>query len=453
MATRAKRRRVTGPEGCGDGHDRDPDPVAGFLRWCGRVGLELSPKVAVSRQGTVAGYGMVARESVQAGELLFAVPRAALLSQHTCSIGGLLERERGALQSQSGWVPLLLALLHELQAPASPWSPYFALWPELGRLEHPMFWPEGERRRLLQGTGVPEAVEKDLANIRSEYHSVVLPFMEAHPDLFSPRVRSLELYQQLVALVMAYSFQEPLEEEEDEKEPNPPLMVPAADILNHVANHNANLEYSPNCLRMVATQPIPKGHEIFNTYGQMANWQLIHMYGFAEPYPDNTDDTADVQMVTVREAALQGAKDEAERLQLCERWDYLCELEMVGEEGAFVIGREEVLTEEELTTTLKVLCMSAEEFRVLKEQDGWGDKREEDSLVITNIPRLKESWRQLLRDSVLLTLQAYATDLKAEQDLLGNKDAYSKLSWREQQALQVRYGQKMILHQLLELTG
>lgn len=61
-----------------------------------------------------------------------------------------------------------------------------------------------------------------------------------------------------------------------------------------------------NCLRMVAIQPIPKGHEIFNTYGQMANWQLIHMYGFAEPYPDNTDDTADIQMVTMRAAALQG---------------------------------------------------------------------------------------------------------------------------------------------------
>lgn len=49
-----------------------------------------------------------------------------------------------------------------------------------------------------------------------------------------------------------------------------------------------------------------------------------------------------------------GAKDEAERLQLLKRWDYLCKVEMVGEEGAFVIGREEVLTEEELTTTLKV---------------------------------------------------------------------------------------------------
>ncbi|XP_059856547.1 N-lysine methyltransferase SETD6 isoform X3 [Delphinus delphis] len=387
----------------------DPAPVASFLSWCRRVGLELSPKVAVSRQGTVAGYGMVARESVQPGELLFAVPRAALLSQHTCSISGLLERERGALQSQSGWVPLLLALLHELQAPASPWSPYFALWPELGRLEHPMF---------------------------------------------CPRVRSLELYRQLVALVMAYSFQEPLEEEDDEKEPNSPLMVPAADVLNHLANHNANLEYSPNCLRMVATQSIPKGHEIFNTYGQMANWQLIHMYGFTEPYPDNTDDTADIQMVTVREAALQGTKVEAERLLLYERWDFLCKLEMVGEEGAFVIGREEVLTEEELAMTLKVLCMPAEEFREFKDQDGWGDdKREEDSLTITNIPKLKASWRQLLRDSVLLTLQTYATDLKTEQDLLSSKEVYATLSWREQQALQVRYGQKMILHQLLELTN
>ncbi|KAF6079375.1 SET domain containing 6, protein lysine methyltransferase [Phyllostomus discolor] len=231
-------------------------------------------------------------------------------------------------------------------------------------------------------------------------------------------------------------------------------MVPAADILNHLANHNANLEYSPNCLRMVATQPIPTGHEIFNTYGKMANWQLIHMYGFVEPYPDNTDDTADIQMVTVREAALQGAKGEAARLLLQERWDYLCSLEMVGEEGAFVIGREEVLTEEELTTTLKVLCMPAEEFREVQDQDGWGDEeREEDSLTITNIPKLKESWRQLLRDSVLLTLQTYATDLKTEQDLLSNEEVYTKLSWRERQALQVRYGQKMILHQLLELTS
>lgn len=50
------------------------------------------------------------------------------------------------------------------------------------------------------------------------------------------------------------SFQEPQkadddeEDEEDEEEdeaPNPPMMVPMADILNHVSNHNANLEFTP----------------------------------------------------------------------------------------------------------------------------------------------------------------------------------------------------------------
>lgn len=45
------------------------------------------------------------------------------------------------------------------------------------------------------------------------------------------------------------SFQEPVEEddEEEEKQPNPPMMVPMADMLNHVSNHNANLEYTPVC--------------------------------------------------------------------------------------------------------------------------------------------------------------------------------------------------------------
>ncbi len=49
------------------------------------------------------------------------------------------------------------------------------------------------------------------------------------------------------------SFQEPQEEEDDEddedddeeKPQNPPMMVPMADMLNHVSNHNANLEFTP----------------------------------------------------------------------------------------------------------------------------------------------------------------------------------------------------------------
>lgn len=39
----------------------------------------------------MAGYGMLAAEALEAGEVLFTIPRTALLSQHTTSIHALLE--------------------------------------------------------------------------------------------------------------------------------------------------------------------------------------------------------------------------------------------------------------------------------------------------------------------------------------------------------------------------
>lgn len=62
-----------------------------------------------------------------------------LSSTYFCSIiPGSLAQE--SLQSQSGWVPLLLALLYEYTASNSQWQPYFSLWQDFRSLDHPMFW-------------------------------------------------------------------------------------------------------------------------------------------------------------------------------------------------------------------------------------------------------------------------------------------------------------------------
>lgn len=57
---------------------------------------------------------------------------------------------------------------------------------------------------------------------------------------------------------------------------------------------------------MVCVRPIPKGKEVFNTYGEMANWQLLHMYGFTEPYQNNSNDTADIPMANLYVVATRG---------------------------------------------------------------------------------------------------------------------------------------------------
>lgn len=63
---------------------------------------------------------------------------------------------------------------------------------------------QDEREALLKGTSIPEAVHTDLSNIQKEYKHTVLPFMRSHPDLWDPQRHTLELYQSLVAFVMAY---------------------------------------------------------------------------------------------------------------------------------------------------------------------------------------------------------------------------------------------------------
>ncbi|KAM3869799.1 N-lysine methyltransferase setd6 [Diretmus argenteus] len=455
MATEAKRAKV---------NDSELKPLQNFIQWCDRVSLLLSNKVHVSTEGTVAKYGMLAKEDIEEGEVLFTIPRSVLLHQGTTKVSALLEQEKASLVNSSGWVPLLLTLLYEYTSPQSHWSPYLSLWTDFRTLDQPMFWSEEERDRLLRGTGVPEAVDTDLTNIQREYTDVVLPFITRHPDLWNPNTHTLELYTQLVAFVMAYSFQEPQaeedddeeEEEEEEKAPNPPMMVPMADMLNHVSNHNANLEYTPESLKMVCVRPIRKGEEIFNTYGQMANWQLLHMYGFTEPYPSNINDTADIPMINLYRVVTEGIESDRDRRLAEEKWAMLCQ--MVGEKEAFIFGKQGCLMDSELHTTLKVLCMTQEEFQEFRKNEGWedddDDEEEKISIAFSNkgLPGLQAPWRRLIHAAARLTLVSYAEGLDSEQVLIEDKVALAVMSSRLQRALQVRYGQKSILYKLMEVT-
>jgi len=83
--------------------------------------------------------------------------------------------------------------------------------------------------------------------------------------LYSAACADAEFYKRCVAFVMAYSFTEPstdISRADSESstlsvEPKPPpLMVPLADILNHVANNNAHLDFGVKGLKMIATKPI-----------------------------------------------------------------------------------------------------------------------------------------------------------------------------------------------------
>lgn len=59
----------------------------------------FSHKVKVSKEGTVAEYGMLATDDIEEGEVLFTIPRVALLHQGTSEVSSLLERGDDRLTS------------------------------------------------------------------------------------------------------------------------------------------------------------------------------------------------------------------------------------------------------------------------------------------------------------------------------------------------------------------
>lgn len=104
--------------------------------------------------------------------------------------------------------------------------------------------------------------------------------------------------------------------------------------------------------------------------------------------------------------------------------------------------------------------MSAEEFSEFKDNEGWEEDDEDDeaSLAFSNegLPGLKASWKWLIHEAARLTLRSYGDEeeqgVKSDQALMEDKAAFKGLSSRQQNALQVRCGQKSILHRLVELT-
>ncbi|KAH7889098.1 SET domain-containing protein [Phlebopus sp. FC_14] len=71
--------------------------------------------------------------------------------------------------------------------------------------------------------------------------------------------------------------------DDDGEDPSDVAMVPMADLLNaRWGSENAKLFYEPLLLRMVTTRDIKKNEEIFNTYGDPPNSDLLRRYGHVD---------------------------------------------------------------------------------------------------------------------------------------------------------------------------
>ncbi|XP_074635550.1 N-lysine methyltransferase setd6-like isoform X1 [Acropora palmata] len=351
--------------------------LGNFLSWCDTNGLQLSKKVKVSLEGSCHRFGMIAVDDIDKGESLFEIPRSLLLTPETSSISGILETLANdgqfALENRSGWTPLLVALMYEYTDPSSHWRPYLNLIPDINVLDQPMFWGRHERQKELKGTGILEDVEHDVQKIEEEYKCIAWPFMNKHKQYFSESHHTLDLYKHMAAFVMAYSFTENSSDEDDDSDSENaaltgPAMVPMADILNHISNNNAHLEFGDEKLTMVAVQDISKGEEIFNTYGKLANCDLLKSYGFIECELPNKYDMADIPLVTFHKVMKENLSSTETQL-LNAKFEFGNELDVFSDGDLFQFGRDGCFeSSPDLYFFLRILHLSGTQFKELLQQ-------------------------------------------------------------------------------------
>ncbi|KAF1850837.1 SET domain-containing protein [Cucurbitaria berberidis CBS 394.84] len=438
-----------------------------FLAWLRHTGAEINPKIKLEDlRHRDAGRGVVAIQDIAEHELLFRIPRSAILSVENSLLSS--EIPASTFNALGPWLSLILVMLYEnLNGSSSNWSSYFSVLPsEFNTL---MFWTKDELAEL-QASAVVDKIGKESAD-EMFLEQLVPVIIEISEVFFAGDTRAkqkaeemrspanLELMHKMGSLIMAYAFDiesstppKNVDEDgyasEEEDEALPKGMVPLADMLNADADQcNARLFYQDRYLDMKALKPIKAGEEVFNDYGPLPRSDLLRRYGYiTDNYAQY--DVVEIQMDLVADLAT------AAGIWSTERVEYLDEQEILDSGYDITVSEPFTLQESlspELIILVETLLLPVEEFDRIK-QKGKLPKPE----------KITGAGAKLLHKIVQTRIAQYATSLEEDSRVLhadstvGGVTSKSK-DRRFAMARAVRSAEKKLLRQaeeaLAELTA
>ncbi|NDE14590.1 SET domain-containing protein-lysine N-methyltransferase [bacterium] len=217
-----------------------------------------------------APHGLASRKNIRTGQKIMKIPRRCLIEAST------LPFQNDDVEVNSR---LALFLAREAQDKKSRWKPYLDSMPtKKDLLGHPMFL-QGDDARALKETSVGKGA---LGNIFRYMESI----LRDHQTLLKKKRRlgfvpdwEDFLYYRILVSSRNFGYRRNGIDESG--------MVPYADLLNHSFKPNTvwYFDDASDCFVVEATEPIPAGKQIYDSYGQKPNNELFLYYGFT--LPDN----------------------------------------------------------------------------------------------------------------------------------------------------------------------
>lgn len=406
-----------------------------FMAWLSsQDGVEISPKIGLHDfSASGSGRGLIASTPIAADEVLFSIPRRLALSWKTSSLQSALATE--ITDDWSEWDRLTLALLYEnSRGLNSPWKCYFDVLPHT--FNTPMFWSTEELREL-EGSTLVSKIGREEAD--QSFHQLIEPIVSQHPASFDCRVCTLADFHRMGSIIMAYSFDAPdfsiddvpednksvasLSSDED-NEKLEKIMCPLADMLNaDTVLNNARLIYERDALVMKSVKEIAKDEQIYNTYGDLPNADLLRRYGYIQR--QNRHDVLEIQADLVT-SIFEMTEEETLR-----RIDWLLDNEILDDSFEVPISGK---LPPELLATVAMMDITADDFDEVMQSD--------DIPKVVKTSRLQGQVIQILR----LRSEQYPESLDADLDTLKAAElGHISLPMNKLNAMYLRSSEKAIL--------
>eukprot|EP01130_Rhizamoeba_saxonica_P017775 TRINITY_DN869_c0_g1_i4.p1 TRINITY_DN869_c0_g1~~TRINITY_DN869_c0_g1_i4.p1 ORF type:complete len:415 (-),score=108.49 TRINITY_DN869_c0_g1_i4:13-1257(-) len=253
------------------------------------------------------------------------------------------------------WDLLCLSIMLEITNPDTLWRPYLDVLPY--ELNSYLFWSE-DHKKMVAGSSLQHL---DFDQAKKNFEDTVLPFIK-QCDLFDVNVHDFSMFRRVISLIMAYSFTYVNDET---------VMLPFADMLNAKTGYNnARVYFEENessspILTMKATKDILKGSEIFNTYGDLSNADLLRKYGYVDNI--NPNNCVEISFDTVANTAKVNTMYFEARLPI------LLELGLIDQYDSFIIGSDTNIPED-LDFIIKAFISDKEEWESIFDGEQSGNE-------------------------------------------------------------------------------
>lgn len=391
-----------------------------------------------------SGRGLLARRSINDGDELLKIPMNLCITRRSArtALG------KDALQEGiNEYLAMACQLIHEkyVLGEKSFYAPYMGVLPEVEEVNPTFTWKD-EELDFLQGSPVVAATKSLQMKLKREYDDLLGGkgrLIEKFPDRFPKEHFTYENW--VWAFTMLFSRAIRLRNLQVGERL---AMVPYADLINHSAFSQAFIDARESGdwlfkngdeeVILYADRGYRQMEQIYISYGQKSNAELLLLYGFAlERNPYNSVDVT--VSIAPRTAAIAAANEGIEEDPLAqEKLDFLSS-----------VGREQTVDfpcyadryPVEMLEYLRLMMMTVEDTR--------GKKLADFDFSRTISPANEAAVLQSVVEAVKYQLNLYPQSEDDDANIIKDKGLFRLLSYNQRMAVRHRRNEKRLLKRTL----